>query len=510
MRSMKMFKAFCTRFLNEKKGNVAIIFGMMMVPVMVLTGGLVDYGMAIKTKSQLRATLDSAMLAAMLQYSEDKDVDYQLIIENYIDKNFTKSGKKVRGTTITVGQATISDEGEMSATISAVVPTSFLAFAHKDSFDFDVSSSVMVGGSSIEIALILDNTGSMKGAKITALKSAANDLLDIILPEDFDNSDERVKFAVVPFADYVNIGEKTGGQYVVVGRNDRNEPGTDIPENYTRTWWSNGYNKCWNTYPDSTEHCTPVKAWRTCYNDGVPYDCYRTIDWNCTGDRGDPVRQCKWVAGKQKKTNNKWYGCMGSRRHDLNTRDEDYSTGVPGIMKNYCKYQIAPVTRLTAVRDDIVSGLAKMKAKRNTYIPSGLVWGWRTLSPVAPFADGASYEDGAVRKVIVLMTDGANTKSMKKWTGHDTDNNAGEVWGHNRGNKTQANAYTTELCNNIKAKDIMVYTIGFEIPGESAIETIMKDCAGNGGQYFDADNSTELADAFKEIGRSLLNLRLTN
>ncbi len=71
MEMINKFKAFCGRFVKQTKGNVAIIFGVMMVPTMVLTGGLVDYGMAIKTKSQLTSTLDEEMLAAMLQYADD-------------------------------------------------------------------------------------------------------------------------------------------------------------------------------------------------------------------------------------------------------------------------------------------------------------------------------------------------------------------------------------------------------------------------------------------------------
>jgi len=511
MKMMKQFKAFCGRFAKARRGNVAIIFGVMMVPTMVLLGGLVDYGMAIKTKSQLTATLDAAMLAAMLQYAEDENVDYEQIIEDYIDKNFTQSNKKLHGTIIDVGTPTISDEGEMKATSTVNVPTNFLKFAHFDNFEFSVSSGVMVGGSSIEVALVLDNTGSMKGSKITALKSAANDLLDIIYPEGYNNSDEKIKFAVVPFADYVNIGEKVSGEYVVVGRSDRDESGTDIPEDYRRTWTEDAHESCWNEYPNSTRECTPTPRGGWSWNDGVKY--WNKNKWNgetCTGSRGAPVRHCKWVNGKEKHKDYKWTGCVGSRPHDLNVRDDGYETGVPGLMKNYCKNQIASTTRLTSDRQSIVSGLNKMKAKRNTYIPSGLAWGWRTLSPTAPFGDGASYSNNAVRKVIVLMTDGANTKSVKKWTGHDTDNNAGEVWGHNKGNKSQANTYTSELCTNIKAKHIMVYTIGFDIDGESGIKTLMQECAGNGGQYFDASDSTELADAFRQIGKSLLNLRLTH
>ncbi len=37
------------------------------------------------------------------------------------------------------------------------------------------------------------------------------------------------------------------------------------------------------------------------------------------------------------------------------------------------------------------------------------MWGWRTISPNAPFADGVAYNTSNNTKVIVLMTDGQNT-----------------------------------------------------------------------------------------------------
>ncbi|MCF6197912.1 MAG: pilus assembly protein, partial [Hyphomicrobiaceae bacterium] len=423
MEMTNKFKSFFRRFARAQRGNVAIIFGVMMVPTMVLMGGLVDYGMAVKTKSQLTATLDSAMLAAMLKYADDEDVDYEQIIINYIDKNFTQSKKKLHGTVVDVATPTISDEGEMSTTLSVKVPTNFLRLAHFDNFDFKVRSAVMVGGSSIEVALVLDNTGSMAGDKITALKGAANDLLDIILPADKDNSDAKIKFSVVPFADYVNIGVA-----------HRSEDGLDIPEDY-RVMVEPEKEVC--TDPSSSDDsdesdgpeqvCTPIKEWKTCYNDGVPYSCLRTVGQNCVpvksdddddkddddgkddddkddddkddddgkddddkddddgkddddkdddegkddddkdddegkddddkdddegkddddkdddegkddddddddkddeeDDKEEPI--CTTVPAKYK--NYKWHGCVGSREHDLNTRDDEYDTGVPGM-----------------------------------------------------------------------------------------------------------------------------------------------------------------------------------
>ncbi len=53
-----------------------------------------------------------------------------------------------------------------------------------------------------------------------------------------------------------------------------------------------------------------------------------------------------------------------------------------------------------------------MKADGGTNILEGVMWGWRTLSPNAPFADGRNYnwESGRIknRKFIVVMTDGDN------------------------------------------------------------------------------------------------------
>ena len=502
MEVIKNFKAFCRRFIKARKGNVAIIFGVMMVPTMVLSGGLVDYGMAIKTKSQLVATLDAAMLAAMLQYTADEDADYQKIIEDYIDQNFTQSNKKVHGTIIEVSTAAISDEGEMSASLTASVPTNFLKFVHKDTFEFSIGAAVMVGGTKLELALVLDNTGSMSGSKIKALKKSATNLVDIIMPKD---QSDYVKISVIPFADYVNV------KHDDTGISDRDEPGLDIPDDYTVSTWKNGGKSCKNTYPQSTQKCkNKPKKWGTCYNDGVSYPCKKYNGKTCTGKKGPKKKVCTWKKGKETKKKYNWHGCMASRAHDLNVRDDGYGTGVPGVMAtwNWCK-QIAPITRLTDEKSVVTAGLDRMKAKRSTYIPSGLAWGWRSLSPTSPLADGATYTSRAIKKVIVLMTDGDNTKSTKEWTGDDTKQHLGAVWGHNSSKSSKADTYTKELCANILDKGIMIFTIGFDIPGGSKIEKVMKKCAGNGGQYFDADDSSELDDAFAEIGKSLLTLRLS-
>ncbi len=494
MSKTQVTPSFLERFHRSTKGTTAIIFGVLAIPALALVGGVVDYGTAQSVRSELTATLDAAVLAATQAYAIDNTVDTRQIIDDFVEKNYSDAGKVLLSSALTVDDPVIDEDGELTATLDVHVPTNFLTLIGFNSFNYSISSSARVGGNSLEVALVLDNTGSMKGSKLTALKEAASNLVDTLLIDGKDN----VKMALVPFADYVNIGV-----------DNRFEPGVDAPADFTHSWVVPAGTHCWNEYPDSTRECTNNPYEGTCYNDGVPYTCTKN-SWSCTGDLGAPVKHCKQVPSSVKSNDYSWYGCMASRPHDLNVKDEDYATPVPGLMAtwNWCQ-QISPVTRLTNDKETITTAINAMKAKRNTYIPSGLAWGWRAISDTAPFADGVPYSNDSVKKTIILMTDGNNTKSMKKWGGVTTSHNSGEVWGHNGGNVANADSITSELCTNIKAKGIVVHTIAFDVPTGSPVETLMKNCAGNGGKYFDADDSEELSNAFKKIALALLNLRLS-
>ena len=50
-----------------------------------------------------------------------------------------------------------------------------------------------------------------------------------------------------------------------------------------------------------------------------------------------------------------------------------------------------------------------MAAQGATGVGEGAMWGWRVLSPGAPFTDGRAYSTKNNTKVLVLMTDGQNT-----------------------------------------------------------------------------------------------------
>jgi Flp pilus assembly protein TadG len=60
-----MTVAALRRFAGDRKGNVAIIFGISLVPIVYLTGMGVDYTVAAQKKAMLDAAADSAALAAV-------------------------------------------------------------------------------------------------------------------------------------------------------------------------------------------------------------------------------------------------------------------------------------------------------------------------------------------------------------------------------------------------------------------------------------------------------------
>ena len=50
-------------FLRSRRGNVAVMFGLLCVPILGLVGTAIDYSMAARDQSAMQAALDSGALA---------------------------------------------------------------------------------------------------------------------------------------------------------------------------------------------------------------------------------------------------------------------------------------------------------------------------------------------------------------------------------------------------------------------------------------------------------------
>jgi hypothetical protein len=172
--------------------------------------------------------------------------------------------------------------------------------------------------------------------------------------------------------------------------------------------------------------------------------------------------------------------------------------------------------RLTTTASTVKTAIDAMVATGETNVPMGLVWGWHTLSPNAPLADGAAYSTANLRKIIVLMTDGDNTYSSPRWSDNDSYyEGLGYIWqgllgitsGSNSTRTSKMNDRFTDLCANIKAKNITVYTVGVGVSNSS--KTLLKSCASSTDKYYDVTQASDLTAAFNSIAGSIASLRIS-
>ena len=453
------------RLWRDRSAATAVTFALLAVPIAALAGGATDAYLVYQHKSDLQAVVDGAVMAGAIQADTGASSDtVKTTVKTYVSKNFDTVYKA----TTTLNTEMDNSAGQVSASATTSMPTSFLKMIGISSITYTAKSAATYGGGLMEVALAIDVTGSMDGDKLTAAKAAAKDLVQTLFTVPGTNKvNEKVKVGLVPFARYVNVGLSSRGS-------------TWLDVAADASWKS--YD-CW--YEDSGGYCAAShKVTTTCYNDGTPYSC----SWD----------QCdKWVSGKQVKVcqwvqhATGWNGCVGSRNSPLDLQAEVTSSNkVPGLMDTWCN---AELVRLTKTQGQVISAIENLSAWDETYIAPGMLWAWRVLSPKAPFGDGSS-DNVKTKKAIILMTDGYNTLSATYPQHWGTDTN-------------DANAVLSKTCANVKADGIAIYTIAFQVT-DPTIKKILTDCATSSSYFFDSSNISAMQSAFKQIGSQLSSRRL--
>jgi hypothetical protein len=182
---------------------------------------------------------------------------------------------------------------------------------------------------------------------------------------------------------------------------------------------------------------------------------------------------------------------------------------------------LQPMIRLTTDTASIKSAIDGMTAIGETNIPMGLAWGWYALSPVGPLHDGSPYGSPHMKKVIILMTDGFNT--FNDTVGGPNTNQSyygglGYVWqgmlagvtgGSTNAQRTAAmDARLAQLCTNLKARNVYIYTIRVDVASGST--SLLQDCATRADDFYDVTNVANLGAAFNSIAGSINNLRISH
>ncbi len=131
-----------------------------------------------------------------------------------------------------------------------------------------------------------------------------------------------------------------------------------------------------------------------------------------------------------------------------------------------------------------------------------MVWGYRVLSPEAPFREGKPWSDVTNKKVAILMTDGDNN------IGGSSSYSAYGPWTTLRLTDSNLDQKLATTCQNMKNNGITVYTITFTSGINNATKDFFRNCASSPEKFFDAPQQSDLLDAFEDIARELSNIHI--
>jgi Flp pilus assembly protein TadG len=490
-----------TRLAHDRRGSVAIMFGLASLVVVSVVGSAVDYGRALLARDRLQATLDSTVLAAarVWQLEQDMTLAQQKAIAHFdamkpegVEAKLTKLEPDMQNNTLTV-EATAAVQAPF---LSLVLDGQPLRISTRAQAKFCVGCRGGGGGGNdgydIEVAMMLDVTGSMAGSKIADLKEAAKDLVKILVWDD--QSEHTSRIAVVPFSHAVNAGKQLGKAIAY----------------------------------------SPADKVSFAFRDGKSRDWYRPKN---TKDKVDPYAYC--VSERQ-----------GSAAYTDATPTGNARLPVvyySSASVSNCQ-PTAEVMPLTSDKQALTSLIDSFKADGFTGGNLGTAWAWYMLSPtwwsgIAAniHADGrpAAYPSlpenctswekcpasqrapGTVKKFAVLMTDGEYNMQFcdggSKVTGASIpDRNAGPG-NSEKGNCTSAlatsSAQAQSLCTAMKKAGIIVYTVGFGLGTSGAQVDLLKACASEDGHFskpsklfYNTQTGTELRSAFRHIATSIASL----
>ena len=548
-----VWRALCARLARIarcERAAIAPMFAIVLVPLLVMGGAGLDFTRAYIAKVRLAGALDAAALAVGSSECSTTDPDQceaelNVVLNNYFYANYADGGVGVP-IAEDLAMSLNADFDVVSVSGAAQVPTTFLLFVGMDMLTVRVDIEVIREITGLEVVLALDNTGSMAGSKIVELRDASHDLIDLIFGNFTDEPHPNLYVGVVPFQGVVNIGSGNTqwvmDPYTTLAYDNRSQPGFS----------------CANAFPvgatltsSSGATGTIVKDIRDlgsgCQSDGwlILTNVVGTIsnNNNLSNSGNTVVGQANGGMVAQSPPS-PWLGCIEARANgqlvSVNPGDDVLDTtpdapptgggpwprfGRPAVSSSSSAQDgcVPAILPLTNYKPDVGSKIDELDAPggSGTQTNTGAIWGWRVISPPAPFTDrytqgGASdgpvaaYDDEDFNKAVVLMTDGENNYSTYTAYGLQDENRLGLA---SPTSSTQArdelDARTLAICDNMKAEGILVFTVVFDLSSAS-VAAMMQACASAPEYYYDTEaGDGSLSEAFKKIGAQLSNLRLS-
>ncbi len=528
----RLFPALCA-FARDRGGNFAMLAALAAVPMVGAAGLAIDYATMSRVRSELQQSLDAAVLAVAQRGDNISDAQAREIAEAYLGSNLAQDFGSVEivrnGTSVTLKADTPA-------------PLAFGGLFGYDNWTVGAASTADMAFASYEVALVLDTTGSMRGGKLRSMKDAVTGLIDD-LSARVDNK-ERLKFALVPFSSFVNVGAHFGPNYDARGRRIPNTgagwldiegispiPQIDLQQGISRFDLYRHLGKEWRgcvetrmvsrgrdhgvddtpaNQSDAASLFVPAFAidepqnsgWSGYQNDYLDWPDWRRERPLDQSQEARALRLLKYGIPDPATPMEGWSA----------PRNPDYRSG-RGPSQG-CVTE--PITPLTNDYRELKRKVRALEAEGNTNIMEGVAWGMRVLSPHEPFTEG-SQDEPYLDKVMVVLTDGANVfgnsyteyGSTYNSFGYLVDGRLNGITGGSWRTTEAMNEKTLAACTNAKNKGYIVYTIRLEEP-DVATGEMLKQCATSPGHYFDTPSRSQLDEVFQDIRDGITKLRLSS
>ena len=548
-------------FLRDRRGSVLPIFAVATVPLLVSMGAVVDYTNAFDEKTVVQDAMDSAALAAGKRIGLISTSEVQAEAEAFFLANVEG---KVKTTPIL---ATAIAGSTITLTTTLNVDTYFLGMIGLDEFVLNLKAQATLAMGTLEVVMALDNSGSMAGSKISTLKTAATDLTTTL--HDLaatSTKPDPIKIGLAPFAASVNVDPANANadwiDTTAVGTYHLDSMDDAAPTLNGLTYFSYMNDTSWGgcveerpipndvsdvaamtTDPDtmfvpmfapdepdnwtcSSTSCTTVGSGSTRrYNDSRTgarsYNNYLpdfggicsgdNTKWTCSNGDDD----CAGAGiGESEETAFERTCKYGDADNKVTPEAGLTVGGIPGGPNFMCT--TTAVTPLTTSQTTIETAIGNMAAIGATNITAGLMWGWRLLSPGAPFGEGRAYTETDNQKILILMTDGANTyypnsKFLGSWYGAWGYVSKGHLGTTSTSTATlvgKMNERTALACDNAKVANVQVYTVAFNVT-DTATLAMLEDCASEPEMAFQSTGESALLAAFTAIGDDITLLRVS-
>jgi Flp pilus assembly protein TadG len=352
------------RILQDRKGGVAPLLALAIIPIVGAVGAAVDYSRANLVRTAMQNALDSSALMLSKDALTLSSGQLDQKASSYFNAMFHRpeaSNVQVTQQLSTPVQGTFN----LKITGTATVSTMFWRVLGQDQINVTATGEVTWGIKKLNLALALDNTGSMSSSnKMTELKTAAHSLLTTLKGAEKVPGD--IKVSIVPFAVDVNVGTA----------------------NVNADWID------WTDWEANNGTCSKSS--------------YSSSQSNCTSHSG------VWTP----KNHNQWNGCVMDRDQNNDVLNTATTSGSPATKYRANQATACPASMMTLSYDwtALNSKIDAMTPTGNTNVTIGLQMAWQTLSPVAPFSAPAPAPD--LDKVLIVLTDGTNTQN--RWTSSST------------------------------------------------------------------------------------------